>query len=283
MRHGKKVIDHGRYQLDFRHPKVRAYATEIIDRLVEDYGVGYFKIDYNTDGGVGTEVNSDSFGDGLLGHNRAYLEWLREVKEKHPSLVLECCSSGGMRMDYAMLSEGHLQSVSDQTNYLQNALIAALAPTAVLPEQGAIWAYPKKEVDNDVVVVNMVNAMLQRIHLSGKLTEQTEEGFGLIREAIACYKSIRGEIAESIPFYPMGRPVYGDGWACLAFRTPTAIRMGVWRLHGEDDTVVIPLAKAGKTLSVLYPSTFDGVAERVEEGVRVTLPRNSTAVLLECK
>ena len=283
MRHGKRVIDHGRYQLDFRHPKVQEYASEVMDRLISDYGVGYFKIDYNIDGGVGTEVNADSFGDGLLGHNRAYLDWLRTLKKKYPSLVLECCSSGGLRMDYAMLSEGHLQSVSDATNYRNNAFIAAAAPTAVLPEQGAIWSYPLKEAENDAVVVNMINSMLQRIHLSGKITGQTEEGFALIREGIECYKSIRRDIPQSTPFYPLGLPVYGDGWACLAFRTPHAIRMSVWRLDGEEACLTVPLEGMGDDVRVLYPSTFDGKAEAVEGGVCVTLPRKNTAVLLECK
>ena len=36
MRHGKKVYDRSRYQLDFRNPEVIAHATEVIDRLVND-------------------------------------------------------------------------------------------------------------------------------------------------------------------------------------------------------------------------------------------------------
>lgn len=32
MRHGKKVYDRSRYQLDFRNPEVIAHATEVIDR-----------------------------------------------------------------------------------------------------------------------------------------------------------------------------------------------------------------------------------------------------------
>lgn len=33
-RHGKRIIDHGRYQLDYRHPSVRAFADEVVDRLI---------------------------------------------------------------------------------------------------------------------------------------------------------------------------------------------------------------------------------------------------------
>ena len=34
FRHGKRVYDRSRYQLDFRNPEVRALADGVIDRLV---------------------------------------------------------------------------------------------------------------------------------------------------------------------------------------------------------------------------------------------------------
>ena len=124
IRHGKKVYDRSRYQLDFRNPAVRAHATEVIDRLVTEYGVGSVAgLDYNIEPGIGTELNADSFGDGLLGHNRAYLEWLDRIFEKYPGLIIENSSSGGLRMDYAMLSRYSIQSTSDQEDYVRNMLL----------------------------------------------------------------------------------------------------------------------------------------------------------------
>ena len=78
MRHGKRVFDRSRYQLDFRNPEVREHASAVIDRLVTEYGIGYIRMDYNIEPGIGTEVNADSAGDGLLEHNRAYLNGLME-------------------------------------------------------------------------------------------------------------------------------------------------------------------------------------------------------------
>ncbi|WP_328550368.1 MULTISPECIES: hypothetical protein [unclassified Streptomyces] len=52
----------------------------------------------------------------------------------------ENCSSGGMRWDHALLSRLQLQSTSDQQNLQLYAPIAASAPTAVTPEQGAVWS-----------------------------------------------------------------------------------------------------------------------------------------------
>ena len=88
------------------------HVTEVIDRVVRDYGVGYIKMDYNIEPGIGTEVDADSFGDGLLEHERAYLAWLDGIYKKYPDLVIENCSSGGLRMDYAMLARNSIQSTS---------------------------------------------------------------------------------------------------------------------------------------------------------------------------
>ncbi|MFL6556353.1 MAG: glycoside hydrolase family 36 protein, partial [Bacillus sp. (in: firmicutes)] len=40
VRHGKRIVDHGRYQLNFRNPEVVRYADQVVDRLVNEYGIG---------------------------------------------------------------------------------------------------------------------------------------------------------------------------------------------------------------------------------------------------
>lgn len=283
MRHGKRVIDHGRYQLDFRHPRVRKHATDVIDRLIAEYGVGYLKMDYNIEPGLGTEVDADSFGDGLLQHNRAYLGWLDEIKEKYPSLIIECCSSGGMRMDYAMLSRGHLQSVTDMTSVRHNAVISARSATAVLPEQGAIWSYPLADADERSVALNMVNVLLQRIHLSGKITQQSERSLALIKEGLDCYKQIRADIPTAIPFYPLGLPKHGDEWFAVAHRCKDCIRMSVWRMDGENRSVTIPLSLEISSCKVLYPSMYAGKASVADHAITVVLDEPRSGILLEIR
>lgn len=145
LRHGRRVIDHQRYQLDFRHPLVLEHADRVISRLVEEYGISYIKMDYNINAGSGTEYAADSPGDGLLQHNRAYLLWLKNTMDRYPHLVIENCGSGGLRMDYALLQQHSIQSVTDQTDYRLMAPIAAAAASAVTPEQAAIWSYPLRK------------------------------------------------------------------------------------------------------------------------------------------
>lgn len=220
-RHGKKIYDRSRYQLDFRHPGVIAHVTEVVRRVVEDYGCGYIKMDYNIEPGIGTEYQADSFGDGLLQHERAYLNWLDGLFEKYPDLVIENCSSGGLRMDYAMLSRHSIQSTSDNEDYRMYATIAANAPAAVTPEQAAIWSYPRRNADKEETIFNMVNALFQRIHQSGHLAELSEENMSYVREGINWYKDHRHLWKQALPYWPIGFSDFRDTWSCLALEIPS--------------------------------------------------------------
>ena len=284
MRHGRRVIDSGRYQLDFRSPKVREHATRTLDRVVKDYGVQYIKNDYNIEAGLGTQVDSDSVGDGLLGHNRAYRAWIEEMKLRHPSLVWENCASGGMRMDYCQLSIADVQSTSDQQDYKITSHVAAAAATAVLPEQAAVWAYPIIADDENAFVVNMVNALPLRIHLSGEIFGWQDDKKALVKEAIDCYKATRDGISEAIPFYPLGVPQYSDKNFCSAYRIGNDIRLAVWRLGSDLSELDIPIENAkNMSAKVLYPSNTKATVKMTDSGIKVTLPEDNSAVYIELK
>ncbi len=255
VRHGKRVYDRSRYQLDFRHPLVKEHVNEVIDRIVREYGVGYIKMDYNIEPGIGTEVDADSVGAGLLAHERAYLAWLDSVFERYPDLVIENCSSGGLRMDYALLSRCSLQSTSDQEEYKNYAMISANAPTGVNPEQAAIWSYPLLDGDREEVIFNMVNALLLRIHQSGHLAQISKERFDLVAEGIAYYKTIRKDLAKGLPYWPLGLADTESKWMSLGMAAPDGKKyyLAVWKKEGDQEEKSLQplpweLAKEGKGL-----------------------------------
>lgn len=276
MRHGKRVIDHGRYQLDFRNEKVKKFADAVIERMVNEYGAGYIKMDYNIDAGTGTEVDSDSFGDGLLKHNRAYLTWIEGIMDKYPELIIENCSSGGMRMDYAMLSIHSIQSVTDYFGY-KMAAISANAATGVLPEQAAVWACPEAESNENRTVFNMVNAMLQRIHLSGAIVDLPQKQFEIIKEGIECYKKLRHSIPEFIPFYPLGLNSYSDDWVCVGYGYREEVYLCIWRLDG-DDSIEIP---GVKNVNIIYPKENKCEITETEIGINIMMSDKYSAVVLK--
>ncbi|MHB8128236.1 MAG: glycoside hydrolase family 36 protein [Mobilitalea sp.] len=286
VRHGKKIYDRSRYQLDYRNPQVRAHADEVIDRLVKEYGVGYIKMDYNIEPGIGTELYADSVGEGLLGHERAYLTWLDFVFARYPELIIENCSSGGLRIDYAMLSRYSIQSTSDQDDYRRYATIAANSPSGLTPEQSAIWSYPMSEGDKEEVVFNMVNAMLLRIHQSGHLAQINQERKILVKEALDYYKSMRQDIKTAVPIWPLGLSKFSDTWVCLGLRANKKIYLAVWRRNSETDICTLPLPQIdGQKASVkcAYPSyeECEFAWNESSKSLTVKLPKQFTARLFE--
>ena len=88
QRNGRKIAVMGRYFLDYRNEKVRAYMSETIRRMVEDYGAEYIKCDYNEDCGVGTDYASFCVGEGLEACAEAFYGWIKEMTEKYLRLSL---------------------------------------------------------------------------------------------------------------------------------------------------------------------------------------------------
>ncbi|MEV5846154.1 glycoside hydrolase family 36 protein [Streptomyces sp. NPDC051985] len=301
-RGGTRVTEHGRHHLDLRHPAARAHLDRVVDRIVGEWGVGYLKLDYNVNIGPGTESDGESAGAGLLGHHRAHLDWLASLLDRHPGLVLENCSSGGLRMDYAQLSVAQIQSTSDQQDFLRYPPIAASAATAAAPEQAAVWAYPQPHFNLDEIAFTLVGALPHRIHLSGFLDRMAPEQFELVRSALAVYKEIRQDIPGSVPFWPLGLPGWEDSWIAYGWRAESATWVAVWRREpgsgpageassradrsGAGDsarTLTIPHLRGTPVRPVAqYPEAGGATATWAAADGRLTvsLPRSNTAVLL---
>ena len=273
MRHGKRVIDHGRYHFDFRSKKVTDFLDGIVDGLIRDYGIGYFKFDYNIDGGVGTETDADSFGDGLMQHNEAFLNWIDRIYQRHPDLMIESCASGGLRMDYKTLSHFTIQSLTDADIYSHVAKIAAMSGTAVIPEQAAVWCVPRVHHTLGEVASGMIGGLFRRIHLSGEITKVDEEKLRLIREAVELYKATRQEIPGLLPFYPTGLNQYEDAWVCNGFRSEEKTYLCILRL-GDEDTLTVPNTD-GTGAKILYPQNSDAVLTQKGSDLAVKLTERS--------
>ena len=218
QRHGVRVCDSGRYLLDFRSPEARDHVTRTVDRLIDDFGAVFFKFDYNTIPGVGTDLEAESIGSGLLDHCRAYLDWLDDLRRRHPEVVIENCGSGAMRADYAQLSRLDLQSTSDQCDPLVYAAIAAGAGLTIPPEQQGNWGYAQEEMDDETAVFTLATGVLGRLYLSGFIDRMTEPRLGLVRDAIALHRRILDEQRDLVPFWPDNLPNFNAEWLASGLR-----------------------------------------------------------------
>ena len=286
MRGGERVVEHGRYHLDFSHPAARAHVDEMFDRVINDHGIGYVKLDYNINPGPGSDAGGVSPGAGLLAHGRAMLEWLADVVRRHPDLIIMNCASGGMRMDGATQRFTHVQQMSDQGDFLKFIPIAVAAPTAVPSDQAASWAYPDRSMTQDEVEFCLSTPQLSRYELSGQLDALSGPQSAAVSESIALYKTIRRDVGISDPVWPWGLPDVDDAWLCLAQRNPARTLLTVWRRSGEihQRTVHLPwLAGTGATGVALFPSDNGSNIDWDDAAGTLTLdlPRAPMAIVVQ--
>ena len=266
QRDGHRIVEKGRYQLDYRHPAVQKRMDEVVDNLVQNYGAGYFKFDNNIEITQGTDINTSSPGAAALEHNRAYLRWVGGLLDRYPELVIENCSSGAQRMDYAGLAVHTLESTSDQQDPVKYAAIAAAIPTAVAPEQSATWAYPQPEWPDEINALTVVNALLGRIHLSGHLDTTDARQLDIVYEGMRVYTQIRSDIPTALPFWPLGLPKWHDEWLALGLKVKGGDKcyVAVWR-RGGNESCVLPIrpfqGQEKVDVELLYPKNFEAEAK----------------------
>ncbi len=294
-RNGKKVAEMGRYFLDYRHPKVRAKMTEVIDRMVDTYGAKYIKFDYNQDMGAGTELDSVSLGDGLEKHADAFLSWVKEQMTRHPEVVFEACASGGQRMDYKTLSCFPLCSTSDQTRYNHYPYIVGNILTAVIPEQAAVWSYPVDQwvydgenehnsngnISKERVVINMMNALLGRIHLASRIHLLDGEKQALIKEGIDLYKALVPFKLKAVPYLPKGYTKFGDSFVAVGLKDDKKLYLAVWNLNGDKKVALTLPEITAKSASVAYPKTLKTDFELKDNVLHINFTENEQARLFE--
>ena len=285
-REGKILGISDRYQLDFRCKQVADRLEKIVDGLVENYGIGYLKLDYNIEAGVGTDKNAESCGDGLLEHNRAYIRWLQRIREKHPSLAIENCASGGNRMDYLSLAHCDLQSTSDQIDYRVYPYIAANMFSALIPEQAAVWAYPashadEQQPDEEFVIMNMINGLAGRMHLASKLYLLNGRNAQLVKEAAALTRAIDGFRMRAVPWFHRDEPTKMDaGQAIFGLREGNRLLVFAYRMSGEE-SLCIEAEGMIESARVLYPAK-DGMKPHIEGNqLHLTFPRPYMARVIE--
>ncbi|MBT8092792.1 MAG: alpha-galactosidase [Gammaproteobacteria bacterium] len=86
--------------LDLTRPEVQDYLFERLDALLSDHSISYLKWDMNRD------VSQPGGRDGrVVSHCQtlAFYDMLKRVRDAHPTVEIESCSSGGARADFGVL------------------------------------------------------------------------------------------------------------------------------------------------------------------------------------
>lgn len=132
------------------------HTLEAISNTVRAMQASWLKLDFNIDPGRGCTRtdHGHAAGDGLFRHYQGLYRLLDEVRSRHPELIVESCSSGGLRIDLGLAQHVHCFFLSDPDyteHHLQVLWGAAhlLPPLAILHWPWSWWRgdYPPSRLD----------------------------------------------------------------------------------------------------------------------------------------
>ena len=110
----------------------------------------------------------------------------------------------------------------------------------------------------------------------------SDASMALLREGIGLYKSLRGELKDMVPFFPLGFSRVGDRQLAYGLRGENRAYLSVFCPGG--DAAEIPLDGLGRAVTAaraIYPASGD-CEYRLEGGaLRVKMPGENCARLFE--
>jgi alpha-galactosidase len=214
--------------LNFAKPEVRRWARAVIDRLVREDKIDYWRLDYNIDVGERFDPpGTERSGTVLYDHLNSFLAFLDEIRAAYPNLFLENCASGGLRFDLAILARTNTTWVSDTVDPRKSVQLAYGCTLEFLPEACYHWMTG----DDDDGAVNLSDppgwwdfmfriAMNGQFGISSRMLDWSPELRKRAAENIALYKRLRPVIAGADVYHLTPPPAVGKdpvGWMALQY------------------------------------------------------------------
>ena len=182
---------------DMRAPWVREYLSEKVAGVLAENGFEYVKIDYNESAGVGCD-GAESLGEGLRQTIEATRDFFRQLRQRVPGLQIECCASGGHRLEPSFLGLCQLASATDAHEERELPVIAANLHRAMLPEQSLIWAVLRRDDSPRRLVWSVAATFLGVMCLSGDVEALSAEQWAIVDRGIAFYRRAEGVIRDGV-------------------------------------------------------------------------------------
>ncbi|HEY3332821.1 MAG TPA: alpha-galactosidase [Capsulimonadaceae bacterium] len=192
-RDGVPITVGGRRFWDLNDSRAVDRLSERVIDLLESCGFGYMKVDYNETIGIGAD-GAESQGEGLRAHVEGVHRFFRKIRERLPDLVIENCSSGGHRLEPAMMGLTAMSSFSDAHETVEIPIIAANLHSLMLPRQSQIWAVLHDDDTDRRLVYSLAATFLGRMCLSGDVDKLSDRQWAIVHAAEDLYELSAGTI-----------------------------------------------------------------------------------------
>ncbi|MBE2267959.1 MAG: alpha-galactosidase [Anaerolinea sp.] len=288
----------------------REFAYQTLKRLIIEYDLDWIKLDFNLDPGAGCNRTDHGHGagDGLYEHYTGYYRVLERIRAEFPEVVLEGCSSGGLRIDLGLLRRIDMHFLSDPDYPVHDLQLFWGATTYVAPDACLHWSFgdwinknppppqnfnprdPKLKPHQFDYYTRI--SMLNVFGYSQKLPELPAWVEARLTAHTQIYKQhVRRFVKEADVYRLTGQPERdggGDRWSAFQYRLPDQSEslLFVFRLPGAEPVRQICLQGLNPALTyrvIGYEGEDMGAArgnDLMQTGLRFDhLPEEGSALL----
>jgi disulfide oxidoreductase YuzD len=244
--------------IDIGDPAAHAYAKQEVFRIVEDYKLDMLEHDgyVVAQGCVRTDhphappdlsrmsitkdqgsyfVESSNSTDVSYHATRAYYDIYRDLRKRHPRLLLEICNDGGRMVDFGSAAHGDYFSITDSYDPLSNRQAfydaSHLLPPAMLEAYVEKWPTPKIENFRYMLRSGMMGWLTIMLDTS----QWSAQERAVAKEEIQLYKTeLRPLIRDADLYHISARP---DGVHCdgIEYFDPRRGKGAVYAFRGSGE------------------------------------------------
>jgi alpha-galactosidase len=263
------------------------YVIGVVDGWIKRLDLRWTRWDYN----IGPKPFWDRFDPSgkLMFH---YVEGLYRVLDAlmaaNPGWLVECCSSGGRRIDLGTLHRSHTAWFSDHTDdphicrFMQtgaNHFLPGIYPNSAVPtDRGA--------GDHGLSDFDFVSRMCGSLSLDGDIASWSGGLTSRAGELVGIYKSLRHLLVGD--FYPLAtHPKRPDEWDAAEFASPNGSEAVLFAFRPDSPQKSKRLKMKGLAPAQTY-EVKDPLDDRevemlsgtalMHEGLRIALPRDSATI-----
>lgn len=208
--------------LDLGNPDVQDYVYSIVDKLLtENPSIAYIKWDSNMRlvSFGSSYLKADEQSKLVINYHKGLESVCKRIRANYPDIVIQCCASGGARVNYSMTPYFDEFWTSDNTDALQRIYIqwgtSLFYPSMVMAAH--ISASPNHQTDRIVPLKFRIDvAMSGRLGLELQPSDMSPEELELCRRAFSDYKSVRNTIQLGDQ-YRLVSPYEGKGAASMMY------------------------------------------------------------------
>ncbi len=273
---------------DIKNPDTAALLEEKVIKFLKDNGFGYLKIDYNAS--TGAECDGfESGGEGLRQHILAVHKFIAKIKAQIPGIIIENCSSGGMRLEPSFMALTAMSSFSDAHVSVDAPIIAANLQYLIPPCQSQVWCTLRPNFSLKRFAYIIAAGFLGRLCWSGDIVGlndwqideiyRAEEMYDEVSDIIRHGKSEIIRTEQVINFrYPKGTQ------ASIRYASSGDRALLVYHTFESPDKLSVPLDGSWKIEKSLYDAAVsingDAVIDESKEffGNVVLLKRTGDAL-----